>query len=83
MVLKASHRTLPYPTILYPTLPWRGPGQNSASECSVAKLQHGREFFIDTLLVRIHFFIVMIRWTVLAPWVVEFLFPGSLTCSKT
>ena len=26
-----------------------------------------REFFIDNLLVRIHFIIVMIRWTDLAP----------------
>jgi len=32
-----------------------------------------REFFIDNLLVRIHFIIVMIRWTGLAPW--EFGFP--------
>jgi len=38
-----------------------------------------REFFIDNLLVRIHFIIVMIRWTGLAPWEVEFPFPGSLT----
>jgi len=34
-----------------------------------------KEFFIDNLLVRIHFIIVMIRWTGLAPW--EFEFPGS------
>ena len=27
-----------------------------------------REFFIDNLLVRIHFIIVMIKWTGLAPW---------------
>ena len=27
-----------------------------------------REFFIDNLLVRIHFVIVLIRWTGLAPW---------------
>ena len=26
------------------------------------------EFFIDNLLVRIHFIIEMIRWTGLAPW---------------
>ena len=38
-----------------------------------------REFFIDNLLVRIHYIIVMIRWTGLAPWEVEFPFPGSLT----
>ena len=38
-----------------------------------------REFFVDNLLVRIHFIIMMIRWTGLAPWVFEFPFPGSLT----
>jgi len=27
-----------------------------------------REFFIDNLLVRVHFSIVMIKWTGLAPW---------------
>ena len=36
-----------------------------------------REFFIDNLLVRVHFIIVMIRWTGLAPWEFEFPFPGS------
>ena len=30
-----------------------------------------REFFIGNLLVRIHFIIVMIRWTGLAPWEFE------------
>jgi len=38
-----------------------------------------REFFIDNLLVRIHFIIVMFSWTGLAPWEFEFPFPGSLT----
>ena len=38
-----------------------------------------REFFIDSRLVRIHFVIVMIRWTGLAPWEFEFPFPGSPT----
>ena len=38
-----------------------------------------KEFFIDNLLVRIHFIIVMIRWTGLAPWEFELTFPGSLT----
>jgi len=38
-----------------------------------------REFFIDNLLVRIHFIFVMIRWTGLAPWEFELPFPGSLT----
>ena len=41
-----------------------------------------REFVIDNLLVRIHFIIVMIRWTGLAPWELEFPFPGSLTCTN-
>jgi len=38
-----------------------------------------REFFVDNLLVRIHFIIVMIRWTGLALGEFEFPFPGSLT----
>ena len=38
-----------------------------------------RDLFIDNLLVRIHFIIVMIRWTGHAPWEFEFPFPGSLT----
>ena len=37
-----------------------------------------KEFMIDNLLVRIHFIIVMIRWTGLAPWEFELLFPVSL-----
>ena len=37
-----------------------------------------REFFIDNLLVRIHFIIVMIRWTGLAPWEFE----EGVTCSS-
>jgi len=36
-----------------------------------------REFFIDNLLVRIHFITVMIWWTGLAPWEFKFSFPGS------
>jgi len=38
-----------------------------------------REFFIDNLLVGIHYMNVMIRWTGLAPWGFEFPFPDSLT----
>ena len=38
-----------------------------------------RDFFIDNLLVRIHFIILMIRWAGLAPWEFEFPVPGSLT----
>jgi len=37
-----------------------------------------REFFIDNLLVRIHYIIVMMKWTGLSPREFEFLFPGSL-----
>ena len=42
-----------------------------------------REFFIDNLLVRIHFIIVMITWTDLAPWEFEFPFPGCPPLSRT
>ena len=35
-------------------------------------------FFIDNVMVRIHFIIEMIWWTGLAPWQFEFPFPGSL-----
>ena len=38
-----------------------------------------RGFFIDNLLVRIHFIIVVNRWTGLAPWKFEFPFSGSRT----
>ena len=38
-----------------------------------------RDFSIDNLLVRIHYIIVMIRRTGLAPWEFEFPFPGHLT----
>ena len=37
------------------------------------------EFFIDNLLVRTYFIIVMICWTGLAPWEFKSLFAGSLT----
>ena len=38
-----------------------------------------RQFFIDNPLVRIHFVIVMIRWTGLAPW--EFEYSGDLNAT--
>ena len=38
-----------------------------------------REFFVDNLLVRILFIIVMMKWTGLDPWEFEFPFLGSLT----
>ena len=52
---------------------------NSMTEVNCGKECREREFFIDNLLVRIHFSIVMIRWNGLAPWEFEFPFPGSLT----
>ena len=39
-----------------------------------------REFFIDNLLVRIHFIIEMMRWTGLAPWEIEF--PSRWPCPE-
>ena len=42
------------------------------------KVRREREFFIDNLLVRNHLIIVMIRWTGLAPWEIDFPFAGSL-----
>ena len=41
-----------------------------------------REFCIDNLPFRIHFIIVMIKWTRLAPWEFEFLLPGSFTSTN-
>ena len=40
--------------------------------------QRERKCFIDTLLVRINYILVMSRWTGLAPWEFEFPFPGDL-----
>ena len=48
-------------------------------QCWLVPLTLERNFFNVNLLVRIHFIIVMIRWTGLAPWEFEFPFPGSLT----
>ena len=36
-----------------------------------------REFFVDNLLVRIHFIIEMTWWTGLAPWEFKYLFFSS------
>jgi len=43
-----------------------------------ARRWQAREFFIDNLLVRIRFTMVMIRWTGLAPWEFESLFQVAL-----
>ena len=37
-----------------------------------------RDFFIDKLLVRTHVFIVVVRWTGLAPWELNSLFQVAL-----
>ena len=39
----------------------------------------GGDFFIDNIFVRIHFIIVMMRWTGLALWEFHVPFPSSLT----
>ena len=44
-----------------------------------AGLKVDRDVLINNLLVRIHFVIVMIRWTGLAPWVFESPLPGAPT----
>jgi len=38
------------------------------SQHPISTMCREKEFFIDNLLVRIHFIIVMMRWTGLAPW---------------
>ena len=46
----------------------------------MVELEHlEREFFVENLMVRIHFIIEMIRWTSLTPRESEFPVPGSLT----
>jgi len=55
--------------------------QDSGSWSGVALVEREREFFIDSLLVRIHFIIEMIWWTGLTPWEFGFPFPGSLISS--
>ena len=52
-------------------------GQPSVPGGEIRAGSREREFFIDNLLVRIHFIIVMIRWTGLAPWEFEFPFKAE------
>ena len=56
----------------------RGTPVNRKPQTAGAVPREG-ELFLDNLLARIHFIIVMIRWTGLAPWDFEFPFPGSRT----
>jgi len=46
-----------------------------SARCRSRSASTEREFFIDNLLVRIRFIIVMMRWTGLAPWEFDFPFP--------
>ena len=54
-------------------------GLELAIRCTDTSKVH---FFIDNLLVRMHFIIVMIWWTGLAPWEFESPFPDSLTSTS-
>jgi hypothetical protein len=81
---KAQH---PSPYTLHPTpctgvmlegvgcREWRS--MRSASAAPLPAPPAEREFFIDYLLVRVHFIIEMIWWTGLAPWEFEPPFPQS------
>ena len=52
------------------------PPPGSALAEHTSPVREERKFFIDNLLVRVHFIIEMIWWTDLAPWEFKFLFPG-------
>ena len=54
------------------------PGLVSAGTPSGLRPAGQKQFFVDNFLVRIHFVIVMIRWTGLAQWEFEFSFPGGI-----
>ena len=56
-----------------------GPGATVSGLPSPAACGYREIFFSYNTLVRIHFIIVMIKWTGLAPWEFDFPFPGSLT----
>ena len=58
----------------------RGTPVNQVGE--IPSLCRDSEFFIDNLLVRIHFIIVMIRWTGLAAWEIELRFPSRWARSR-
>jgi len=61
-------------TSLGPTLSrFSVPGKQMGAHRHIEAMFRERECFIVNLLVRIHFIIVMIRWTGLAPWEFEIL----------
>ena len=76
-------------TVLYvPNALDSGHPKVHSSPCPLAGCRHchgrggsprERAFFIHNLLVRLHFIIVMMRWTGLTPLDFDFFFPGSLT----
>ena len=76
-VIQKKKATCPHS---FPQNAFAGPGcRSSGAAQNVPPACEEREFFIDNLLVRVHFIIVMMRWTGLAPWEFEAHFSGSLT----
>ena len=53
-------------------------GETEETRTRVGTQDLDKEFFIDKLLLRIHFTIEMIWWTGLTPWEFGFPFSGSL-----
>ena len=77
---EAGHRAAPRaPSTRDPPRPLCTPHESVYAAVCVGVCSIKGEFFIDNLLVRIHFCIVMMRWTGLAPWEFESSFPGSIT----
>ena len=65
--------------VFHPDEHWRhGHGANVSAFAPSTCPWEG-DFFIDNLLVRIHYILEMIWWTGLAPWEFECPFPGSIT----
>ena len=81
MILKYEPASEPLQVDLELLNPPKVSGQPSTPQVPSILSHHliEREFFIVNLLVRIHFIIVMSRWTGLVPWEFEFPFPGSRT----
>ena len=67
LVFKA-HRLVYHPTLGSRVIKKKKISNVISFDDVAACLEVEREFFIDNLLVRIRFTIVMIRWTGLAPW---------------
>ena len=78
LVFKA-HRLVYHSTLGSRVIKEGSVGKTGIDGEAVESFGQEREFFIDNLLARVHFIVVMIRWTSLASWEFEFPFPGSLT----